>query len=356
MPLRIAWVIPGPLDQMTGGYIYDRRMVEGLRARGHDVMVLRVPTRVPYLDPLAGLSLARSLRAGRFSTIIIDELAHPAMWWGLRLGKRSQEPTQPACLTLVHHLRASETDGWRRHVARLAERQALRVANGIVCTSHTTATVVRELIGPGTPISVVTPGVHAAPERDGAHDGGEPSRPGRLICVAHLTPRKGIVSLLHALARAAPAAELDLVGDATRDPTHAAYIRALLRELNLGTRVRIRGTVSDAELQQLLITADAFVLASTYEGYGMAIADAVAAGLPVIATRTGAIPEVVRDGLEAELVPPNDVTALTTAIDRLVSDRAERDRRAGHARERARSLPTWEQACAAFVEIVEDAG
>ena len=80
----------------------------------------------------------------------------------------------------------------------------------------------------------------------------------------------------------------------------------------------------------------------------MVLAEALAAGLPIVATRVGAVPEVVRDGCEAELVPPGDVTALARAIDRLASDPEERRRRALHARERAQELPRWSDCVAAF--------
>jgi glycosyltransferase involved in cell wall biosynthesis len=105
-------------------------------------------------------------------------------------------------------------------------------------------------------------------------------------------------------------------------------------------------------LARLFDEADALLLPSTHEGYGMVLAEALAAGLPIIANRVGAVPEVVRDGLEADLVPVGDTWAMARAIARLAADPAGRQRRADHARERAASLPQWSESVAAFDELL----
>ena len=112
-------------------------------------------------------------------------------------------------------------------------------------------------------------------------------------------------------------------------------------------RVRVHGRVPDDALARLYAESDALLLPSTHEGYGMVLAEAVAAGLPIIASRVGAVPEVVRAGLEAELVPPGDAGGMARAIIRL-ADPQERQRRAAHARERAASLPRWSASITAF--------
>jgi glycosyltransferase involved in cell wall biosynthesis len=141
---------------------------------------------------------------------------------------------------------------------------------------------------------------------------------------------------------------LDLVGDEDRDLAYATQVRAALQSPRLAGRVRIHGRVSDQELSRLYTQADALLLPSFHEGYGMVLGEALAAGLPIVATRAGAVPEVVRDGQEAILVPVGDVLALTHAINRLARHPEERQRRAALARERACTLPTWAESLAAF--------
>jgi glycosyltransferase involved in cell wall biosynthesis len=147
---------------------------------------------------------------------------------------------------------------------------------------------------------------------------------------------------------------LDLVGEQDRDPIYAAKIWRALQDPILRGRVRVRGRVSPEELLCRFAEADALLLTSTYEGYGMVLAEALAAGLPIVATRAGAIPEVVRDREEAELVPPGDAGALARAIARLASDPSERRRRARRARERAAGLPRWSESIAAFDRILSN--
>jgi glycosyltransferase involved in cell wall biosynthesis len=145
---------------------------------------------------------------------------------------------------------------------------------------------------------------------------------------------------------------LDLVGELDRDPAYMGRVLTALNDPSLAGRVRVHGRVSSESLAHLYAEADALLLPSTHEGYGMVLAEAVAAGLPIGATRVGAVPEVVRDRQEAELVPPGDVWALARAITRLAADPAERHRRSELAREHAGSLPRWTESIAAFDDIL----
>jgi glycosyltransferase involved in cell wall biosynthesis len=145
-----------------------------------------------------------------------------------------------------------------------------------------------------------------------------------------------------------PHGSLDLVGEQDRDSRYAAQVWSALRDPALAGKVRVHGRVSSEALAALFAAADALLLPSTHEGYGMVLAEALAAGLPIVATRVGAVPEVVRDGLEAELVPAGDVSALAQAVDRLARDPDERHRRARLARERAQTLPGWSESVDAF--------
>jgi glycosyltransferase involved in cell wall biosynthesis len=170
----------------------------------------------------------------------------------------------------------------------------------------------------------------------------------RLLLVGHWTPRKGILLALEAVARVRTSVTLDLVGEQDRDAEYAAQVHPALQDRRLIGRVRVHGRVPDDELTGLFSDVDALLLPSTHEGYGMVLAEALAAGLPIVATRVGAVPEVVRDGSEAELVPSGDVAALAQAIERLAADPVERSRRSRLAQERARTLPRWEESIDAF--------
>jgi glycosyltransferase involved in cell wall biosynthesis len=174
-----------------------------------------------------------------------------------------------------------------------------------------------------------------------------------LLSVGIIVPRKGHDLLVAALATLGELPwRLSIVGDRGRDPAASARLDADILRHGLTARVVLEGAVSAERLAEFYSAADVFVLASRYEGYGMAFAQAIAYGVPVIGTTAGAIPETVPAGAGL-LVPPDDVPALAAALQRLISDADERARLARNARAAARGLPTWAAAAAVFARAIE---
>jgi glycosyltransferase involved in cell wall biosynthesis len=166
-------------------------------------------------------------------------------------------------------------------------------------------------------------------------------------------PRKGFDVLVAALARIAELPwRLTIAGDLTRDPNEAARLQASISRHRLTSRIETPGAVSSERLAALYSEADLFVLASRFEGYGMAYAEALSRGLPVIGTMAGAIPDTVphQAGL---LVPPGDVSALAEALRSILADADLRRRLSDAASEAARMLPSWRQSGAIFAATLE---
>jgi glycosyltransferase involved in cell wall biosynthesis len=170
----------------------------------------------------------------------------------------------------------------------------------------------------------------------------------RGLCVANWTRAKGIRTLLAAI-ELLPDVRLDLVGD-TPDAVYARQVRSELRRAPFRSRVRVHGVVKGARLRDMYARALFFVLPSTVESYGMAVSEALAAGLPIIACDIPATREVT--GGAGLLVPGGRVDPLSDAIARVASDARLRHRLALRARERAKALPTWRQAEGEFVRAV----
>jgi glycosyltransferase involved in cell wall biosynthesis len=143
---------------------------------------------------------------------------------------------------------------------------------------------------------------------------------------------------------------LTIAGDRSRDPAAASRLDAAIGRLGLDRRVNVLGAVADERLAALYDAADLFVLASRFEGYGMAYAEAIAHGLPVVGTNAGAIPETVPPGAGV-LVPPDDVEALATTLRRLIENRREREHLAAGAR--AARFPSWQEQAARFAQVLE---
>ena len=188
---------------------------------------------------------------------------------------------------------------------------------------------------PAERITVAPPGTDRVAQIERRHSG-----PVALLAVGSIVPRKGYDVLVEALAgmRDLPW-HLTIVGEA-RDETATERLRAAIQRHGLGPRVSMLGSVSTSRLSALYAAADLFVLPSRYEGFGMAYAEAIAHGLPVIGTTAGAIPDTVPPEAGV-LIPPNDVSALTAALCRLIESPKERAQLSAGARHAAGTLPTW---------------
>ncbi len=151
-----------------------------------------------------------------------------------------------------------------------------------------------------------------------------------ILCVAHLYPRKQVESLVRALLLMREPARLRVVGTGPR----RAALEGLVSELGLTDRVALLGHVPFGRLAEEYRSADIFCLPSAQEGFGIVFLEAMAAGLPIVACQTAAVPEVVRDGECGLLVPPRDVPALAFALDRLAGSVEERRRLAAGGRRR----------------------
>jgi len=346
---ELHFVVPGPLDQLTGGYVYDAHMVEGLRELGWRVHVHCLEGRFPDGDDLARASMATllaSLPDG--ARLVIDGLAMGGL----------PEPVEAHAgrlhvVSLVHHPLSLETGISPDDAARLfdTERRALARCAGVIVSSAYTA---RGLDGFGVPaerIRVVVPGTEPVHPADGPARGGSPM----LLCVASVTPRKGHDLLVGALARLR---ELDwtcvCVGGLDRDPSHAEAVLAAVAEAGLGDRIAFVGERRGEDLDDLYRDASAFVLASYYEGYGMALADALAYGLPVVSTTGGAIPFTVPSDAGL-LVETGDAAAFADALRKILEPGSTvRAELSSAARRYASGLPTWDDASRAFASAVAE--
>ena len=337
---RVVFMLPGPLDSLSGGYAYDRRIVAGLRALGWAVDWLVLPASFPWPDAADLDQAASQVAALPDDTLVIaDGLAFGAM-----PAIAQHHAGRLRWVALVHHPLALETGLDAAEHDRLleSERQALAAAREVIVTSAATARGLAAFGVPAGRVHVVAPGTDAAALAEGS--GGHALT---LLCVATLTPRKGHAVLIEALADLQDRPwTLHCVGSTSRDAATTQALRASIAARGLGGRVHLHGEVA-AALERLYAQADAFVLPSYFEGYGMALAEALAHGLPVVSTTAGAIPDTVPAGAGV-LLPPGDAAALRQALARLMDDAAWRATLAAGARAARTQLPTWPQAVSQF--------
>ncbi|MDH4413102.1 MAG: glycosyltransferase family 4 protein [Rhizobium sp.] len=332
MNRSLVFAYPGELSLKTGGYGYDRKVIDGLRSLGWQVQLMSLGDGFPAPSP-GTLQRATEALSGLpdGTRVLIDGLA-----FGVLDAWAAAHASRLRIIALVHHPLALETGLSREEQDQLrrSERQALKEARHVIVTSPMTA---RELIaGYGvvpSNITVALPGT----EKAGTATGTNPIP--RILSVGTLSRRKGHDVLLSALKSVE---DLDwhaaIIGSKTLDPVTAATLSRQVETLELQGRVDLLGEVDDPS--GTYASSDIFALASRYEGYGMVFAEALSYGLPIVACHAGAVPDVVPDDAGI-LVPVDDVSAFGTALRRLLTDRDERQARADASCRAGAALPDW---------------
>lgn len=332
---RTAFAVPGDLATPTGGYGYDRRIIAELQVLGWQIDVVSVGDGFP--QPSAeqrAVALARLEDLPQGIPVVVDGLALGA------LPEAAEKIAQRAPLVaLVHHPLALEAGLSPADSRKLfeSERKALAAARSVIVTSRTTGKRLNaDYDVPPERITVAPPGTDRGAPAKGSLDGTL-----RLLSVGAVVPRKGFDVLIAALASISGLPwRLTIAGDLTRSPTTSDKLEADIARHRLADRVDLLGAVSPQRLGTLYPSADVFVLASHFEGYGMAYAEAMAHGLPIIGTTGGATVDTVPP-TAGVLVEPGNVKALTRALRAVLENEEERRRLARGALAAAADLPTW---------------
>ena len=182
--------------------------------------------------------------------------------------------------------------------------------------------------------------------------------PGRILAMASAdAPVKGISTLLEAFAKLQVDRELELL--LVTKPQRGGRTEQLIEALGIQASVRFVSGVSDAELVQIMGSAEVACVPSLYEGFSLPTAELMACQTPLVVSRAGAIPEVVGpDGLCADLVTPGDVEELVSALGKLLDDPQRRERMGQAGRRRVLELFSWKvvamKVVAAYAEVIAE--
>ncbi len=344
--MRIGLVIYEDLDRMSGGYLYDRKLVEHLEARGDDVIVFRQPERaypLRWADNV-DVSFWRRLAAADLDLLLQDELNHGSLAFGNRwLRRRIDAPI----VAIVHHLRADERRSrLSTAVTRVLERLYLRTTDACVYNSRYTKHSVKALVEARPHVVAPPSGKRFGPSvpaekicQRATADG-----PLRVVFVGNLIPRKRPDLLIDGLSRVdATPWRLDIVGDASADRGYTAALREQIRRLDDPSRVVLHGQVSDAALKERLDRSHLLAVPSAHEGYGIVYVEAMGRGLPVLAGPSGGVRDVVREGETGRFVDTADDIA---RVVKTWGSRRDRLAELGCAAAlHYRSTPTWAETC-----------
>ncbi|WP_164919600.1 glycosyltransferase family 4 protein [Hansschlegelia zhihuaiae] len=335
---------PGKLETPTGGYRYDARVLKDVSARGHEASWLALPEDFPF-PSAASMEAALAALKGvpHDATLVIDGLAYGA------LPVEGIAALARPVVALIHHPLALELGLAPDAAASLAasERDALAAAALIVTTSEATRRVLVERFGAAEhKVRVAEPGVDPAAPTKG---GGETPV---VLTVGAVVPRKNHLGLARALAglRDVPW-RWRIAGSLTRDLDCATALADEIARSGIEDRVETLGALDDDGLEAAYLAADLFALPSYLEGYGMASAEALARGLPVIAGRDEAAAALIGETAGA-LVDPDDFEAIAAALRRFLTEPAALRRASNAARLRAARLPRWFQCADVFEHLI----
>lgn len=334
--MRIGFIIYGSLDTLSGGYLYDRKLVDYLRSQGDIVEMISLPWR-NYAAHLTDNFWFRL--PGKLDILIQDELNHPS----LVFANRGKHPYP--VISLVHHLRCSELrPQWQNAFYRIVEKKYLQSVDGFIFNSKTTRNVVHGLIGNNKPNILAYPPTDRFGDPISEEEIRERAQanPLRILFLGNVIVRKGLHTLINAISFQPSAFRVDVVGSLDSEPEYTGQIQKMIEKNNLSSLVLLHGLLDKEPLIEKLKQAHVLVVPSSYEGYGIVYLEGMCFGLPAIGTTAGAAGEIITDGQTGYLIEPNDSASLSAQLKALAEDRGLLTRLSINARKRYLRQPSWE--------------
>ena len=333
--MHIGLVIYGSLDTISGGYIYDRKLVEYLRSEGHVVEIISLPWRnyTAHLIDNLRFKLPRKL-----DILIEDELNHPSLIFANR--RKHPYPV----VSLVHHLRSSELrPAWQNTFYRFVEKKYLKSVDGFIFNSKTTKKAVFNLLDRSKPSVLAYPPVDQFGAPISQHEITERAHREEfwILFLGNVMYRKGLHTLLEAVSTLKAKIRVDVVGSLSVEPAYVNLIQEIIEKNQLSSCIFLHGSLVQQALRDKLRQAHVLVVPSSYEGFGIVYLEGMCFGLPAIGTTAGASGEIIEPGKTGYLIAPDDVPALAGYLQSLADDRALLKHLSFNARERYLRQPSW---------------
>lgn len=346
--MRIGLLIYGSLNSQSGGYLYDRKLVEHLLEQGDQVEIISL-TPGSYARNLTdnfSKSLVECLKSLHLDILLQDELNHPSLFL---LNSRLRNQVDFPIVSIVHHLRCSEGfPAWQNLFYTWIEKKYLSSVDGFVFNSRATRQKVESITGKTTRPALVAfpagdrlrPAISDVQIRQRAFQPG----PLRIIFVGNLIPRKNLPTLIQSLSQLSDCSwSLSVVGRPDIAPKYTHQLQYLVEQNKIVDQVKFHGSIPDRKLVDHLFESHVLVIPSTYEGYGIAYLEGMGFGLPAIGTTAGGAGEIIEHGKNGYLIQPHDNTHLSAYLRRLVENRSLLAEMGIAARLRYSRHPTWEK-------------
>ena len=344
--MKIGLILYGSLDTVSGGYLYDRKLVEFLRSQGDTVEIISLPWR-NYAEHL--LDNLHFRLPPKLDILIQDELNHPSL-----ISANRRKHAYPV-ISLVHHLRCSELrPKWQNDFYRLVEQKYLESVDGFIFNSKTTAVVVQGLVNDEKPSIVAYPPTDRFGEPISEKEIIERANRNefRILFLGNVIRRKGLHTLLKAASSLRSAFKIDVIGSLTAEPKYAKQIKELISQIHLSSFVFLHGPLDKEPLIEKLRQAHILVVPSSYEGFGIVYLEGMCFGLPAIGTSAGAANEIISQGVDGFLIEPESAPELAEKLNILRENQERLVQMSLAARDRYLRQPKWEESAGRIREFL----
>jgi glycosyltransferase involved in cell wall biosynthesis len=355
--MHIGLIIYGSIETLTGGYLYDKYLVQHLKTRGHTVEIISLPWRnyCHHLsDNFSGKFFTRLLQTP-FDVLLQDELNHPSLFLLNRLLRRR---VNFPIATIVHQVLCRQPrNNWQNALYWVIETQYLASVDAYIFNSKTTLTTVEHLITNNHPAIVAYPGgdrlgglYSEESIRRRAHKNG----PLQLLFIGNILPHKGVYDLIAAISRIPKEKwRLTVVGSLSMDREYVRKIEHFINQkhlsvdnaprqiLNTDPQILLTGPLVGDKLATLLERSHVYAMPFSHEGFGIVYLEGMAYGLPAIGSSEGAVKEIIQHEHNGFLVAPNDSEALIHHIETLYEDRDRLTNMSIAALKTFHAQPTW---------------
>jgi len=349
--MRVGLVIYGSLDTLSGGYLYDRKLVETLRAQGDTVEIISLPVKA-YAGAIVqnfSQSIRRKLVNLKVDVLLQDELNHPSLFW---LNRWLRPKVKFPLIGIVHHLRSSEQHAkWLLSLYRPVEQRFLESLDGFIFNSQSSQKAVAQLAPNARPYVIATPGGDALNRnlhnpKYNAHSQfikQQEAQPKlELLFVGNLIQRKGLHTLLEAL-RVLQTSDwhLRVVGRMDLDTGYTRQCQKLASQSGLAGKIEFLRAITDADLVQTFQTSQLLVVPSSYEGFGIVYLEAMRWGVVPVGSTAGGAAEIIQHGENGWLIQPGDSTALAAILENVCQNPQILQKMSQEARMSYKRFPTW---------------
>ena len=343
--MHLGFVIYGSLKTLTGGYIYDRILVEHLQNQGHRVDIISLPLRNYRRHLLDNWSpaLRSDLVAGPYDLLLQDELNHPSLF---HINRSLRKKPRLPIVAVVHQVLCRQPRNiLLNRIYQAIEKRYLESVDALIFNSDTTRRTVTALVDDRRPSIVASPAGNRLGQLPSINLIGSRARENgqlRLIYVGNVLPQKGLLPLIKGLSHLAHEIwHLTVVGSLTMDARYVRDVKQLIAQKKLSRQIKIAGPKDGNELANLFLQSHVFVMPYSHEGFGMAYLEAMAFGMPVVGSSHGAVKEFVKPGQNGFLIELDDFKSVNACIHSLHYDRRRLLDMSWAAFETYKKRPQW---------------